>query len=164
MKKVIKVFFMTIFCFCLFSGCGRKAVEEQFAVYSFSGENDFFSISNGVIVLNSTEEIFYGGNLEEKDGMFSDIVGFSVTFYIQSGDEKRILLSNSVEDMTGEIINFTNEIGLGKVSGDIINETEIEELKNNLFLELSTTNLNGEENEYQLQLILTEVTTGEVNK
>lgn len=161
MKKAIKIFFMTTFCFCLFSGCGRKAVEEQFAVYSFSGENNFFSISNGVIVLNSTEEIIYGGNLEEKDGMFSDIVAFSVSLYIQSGDEKRILLSNSVEDMTGGTITVPDEIG--KVSGDIINETEIEELKNNLFLGLSTTNLNGEKKEYQLQLILTEVATGEVN-
>lgn len=99
--------------------------------------------------------------MEEKDEKLSDVVAYSMSLYIQFGDEKRIILSNSVEDMTGETINFTNEIG--KVSGDIINEIEIEELKNNLFLELSTTNLNGEENEYQLQLILTEVTTGEVN-
>lgn len=99
--------------------------------------------------------------MEEKDGMFSDIVAFSVSLYIQSGDEKRILLSNSVEDMTGGTITVPDEIG--KVSGDIINETEIEELNNNLFLGLSTTNLNGEKKEYQLQLILTEVATGEVN-
>lgn len=161
MKTVIKVLVITLFSICLFSGCGRQAKEERLAVYSFSGENEFFSVSNGVIVLNSTEEIFYGGNLEEKDEMFSDIVAFSVSLYIQSGDEKRILLSNSVEDMTGGTITVADEIG--KVSGDIINETEIEELKNNLFLGLSTTNLNSEENEYQLQLILTEVATGEVN-
>lgn len=161
MKNVIKVFFMAIFCFCLFSGCGKKTLEEQFAVYSFSGENDFFSITNGVIVLTPTEEIFYGGNLDEKDEKLSDVIAYTMSLYIQFGDEKRIILSNSVDDMTGETINFTDEIG--KVSGDIINETEIEELKNNFFLELSTTNLNGEKNEYQQKLILTEVTTDEVN-
>lgn len=58
MKNVIKVFFMAIFCFCLLSGCGRKTVEEQFAVYSFSGENEIFSIANGVIVLTP-----YGRNI-----------------------------------------------------------------------------------------------------
>ena len=161
MKTVIKVLVMVLFSICLFSGCGRKAGGERLAVYSFRGENELFSISNGVIVLNSTEEIFYGGNLEEKDGVFSDIVAFSVSLYIQSGDEKRILLSNSVEDMTGGTITVPDEIG--KVSGDIINDTEIEELENTLFFELITTNHNGGKNEYQLQLILTEITTGETN-
>ncbi|WP_321027335.1 hypothetical protein [Eisenbergiella sp.] len=33
-----------------------------------------------------------------------------------------------------------------------------DELQNNLFFELKTTDLNGEENEYQLQLTVTEVT------
>lgn len=161
MKTVIKVLVMVLFSICLFSGCGRKAGGERLAVYSFRGENELFSISNGVIVLNSTEEIFYGGNLEVKDGVFSDIVAFSVSLYIQSGDEKRILLSNSVEDMTGGTITVPDEIG--KVSGDIINDTEIEELENTLFFELITTNHNGGKNEYQLQLILTEITTGETN-
>lgn len=31
-------------------------------------------------------------------------------------------------------------------------------MQNNLFFELKTTDLNGEENEYQLQLTVTEVT------
>ena len=71
------------------------------------------------------------------------------------------MLSNSVEDMTGGTITVPDEIG--KVSGDIINDTEIEELENTLFFELITTNHNGGKNEYQLQLILTEITTGETN-
>lgn len=52
-------------------------------------------------------------------------------------------------------INISGEVG--KISGDIIKKAEIDELKNNLFFELKTTNLNGEENEYQLQMTLTEV-------
>ncbi|MFQ9034268.1 hypothetical protein [Hungatella sp.] len=57
--------------------------------------------------------------------------------------------------MTGGTINISGEVG--KISGDIIKKAEIDELKNNLFFELKTTNLNGEENEYQLQMTLTEV-------
>ena len=161
MKTVIKVLVMVLFSICLFSGCviwhygiepyhwEGTGTKKELAVYSFRGENELFSISNGVIVLNSTEEIFYGGNLEEKDGMFSDIVAYSVSFYIQSGDEKRILLSNNVEDMTGGTITVAGEIG--KRSGDITKDIEIEELGNTLFFELRTTDLNGEKNEYQLQ-------------
>lgn len=122
-------------------------------MYSFCGENESFSISNGVIVLSSTEEIFYGGNLE---GELSDVVGYSMSFYIPFGNDERILLSNSVEDMTGGTISIAGEIG--KISGDIFTATEIDELQNNLYFKLKTTNLKGEENEYQLQLTLTEIT------
>ena len=160
MKTIIKAIVMVTFCFCLLSGCGEKS--EQFLVYSFSGENELFSISNGVIVITDKNEIFYGGNLEEKQGKLSDIVAYTTSFYILSDDKDRILLSNSVEDMTGGMISIANE--MGKVSGDnIIKETEIRELQNNLFFELRTTNLNGEKNEYQSQLTLTEITAGETN-
>lgn len=162
MKTIIKAIVIVTFCFCLLSGCGEKSEAEQFFVYSFNGENELFSISNGVIVITDKDEIFYGGNLEEKQGKLSDIVAYTTSFYILSDDKDRILLSNSVEDMTGETISIANE--LGKVSGDnIINETEIRELQNNLFFELRTTNLNGEKNEYQLQLTLTEITAGKTN-
>lgn len=60
-----------------------------------------------------------------------------------------------MQDMTGRTINISGEVG--KISGDIIKKAETDELKNNLFFELKTTNLNGEENEYQLQMTLTEV-------
>ena len=56
----------------------------------------------------------------------------SMTFYILSGNEKKILLTNAVQDMTGGTINISGEVG--KISGDIIKKAEIDELKNNLFL------------------------------
>ena len=112
-----------------------------------------FSISNGVIVLNEGEEIFYGGNL---DGELSDIIAYSMTFYIQSGSDDIVLLSNSVTDMTGGTIGIAGETG--KISGDVLKRAEEDDLQNNLYFELKTTNLGGEENTYQLQLTVTEVT------
>jgi len=153
MTKISVILFATLMCCILLSGCGKEPAKEPLVVYSFCGENANFSISNGVIVLSSTEEIFYGGNL---DGELSDVVGYSMTFYVPVGNHERILLSNSVEDMTGGTISIAGETG--KVSGDILTATEIEELQNNLFFRLKTTNLKGEENEYQLQLTLTEIT------
>ncbi len=151
--KVIRVLLITVFCTCLLLACSSKPAEESLVVYSFSGENEIFSISNGVIVLKEGEEIFYGGNL---DGKLSDIVAYSMTYYIQSDSDDIILLSNSVTDMTGGTIGIADETG--KISGDILKKAEEDDLQNNLYFELKTTNLDGEENTYQLQLAVTEVT------
>lgn len=153
MRKLFLTLLMALACSVFLSSCGKESSEQPLVVYSFCGENEMFSISNGVIVLSPTKEILYGGNLK---GQLSDIVGYTMTFYIPSGNDERILLSNSVTDKTGETIDISGEIG--KVSGDIITATEIDELQNNLFFELETTTLNGEENTYQMQLVLTEVT------
>ena len=153
MKIVVRVLLITVLYTCLLSSCGMKPAEEPLVVYSFSGENEMFSISNGVIVLNEGEEIFYGGNL---DGELSDIIAYSMTFYIQSGSDDIVLLSNSVTDMTGGTIGIAGETG--KISGDVLKNAEEDDLQNNLYFELKTTNLDGEENTYQLQLTVTEVT------
>ena len=153
MKIIVRVLLITALYTCLFSSCGMKPAEEPLVVYSFSGENEMFSISNGVIVLNEGEEIFYGGNL---DGELSDIIAYSMTFYIQSGSDDIVLLSNSVTDMTGGTIGIAGETG--KISGDVLKSAEEDDLQNNLYFELKTTNLDGEENTYQLQLTVTEVT------
>ena len=153
MKIVVRILLITVLYTWLLSSCGMKPAEEPLVVYSFSGENEMFSISNGVIVLNEGEEIFYGGNL---DGELSDIIAYSMTFYIQSGSDDIVLLSNSVTDMTGGTIGIAGETG--KLSGDVLKSAEEDDLQNNLYFELKTTNLGGEENTYQLQLTVTEIT------
>ena len=77
-----------------------------------------------------------------------------------SGSEKDIILSNSVVDMTGETVNVSCD--LGQISGEsIIRRIKIDDvndLENVLYFELTTKNKNGEENVYQLQISLTEIT------
>lgn len=75
----------------MFIGCSNSSAnqEQRLSVYSFSGEDEQFAISNGVIVLNSTEETFYGGDLKEKQDKLSDIAAYTKTFYVMSGNEKR---------------------------------------------------------------------------
>lgn len=159
MKKIATVLLPILFFCTLFTGCRDSSEGEQgqlLAVYSFSGENETLAISNGVIVLTSTEEIFYGGNLEVNQEKFDDITAYSMTFYIMSDKGKGILISNCVEDMTGETLHVSGEIG--KRSGDgIITRESIEELQNNLYFELETTNRSGENNNHQLQLTLKEI-------
>ena len=47
---------------------------------------------------------------------------------------------------------------LGKISGDILRDSDADKLTDNLWFELKTTNLSGEENTYQVQLETTEIT------
>lgn len=158
MNKKVWIGLTILFCALLGIGCTAVSSEQakQTKVYSFSGENDSFAIENGVIVLTPGEIIFYGGELKKKDGVFGDISAFSSTFYMLSGNEKEVILSNAVEDQTGEVVDVTGFTG--KISGDILSETQLQDLQNNLYYELKTTDTAGEKSEFQLPLTVTEIT------
>lgn len=156
MKKARRGFFLLFFCCLILVGCGSSKSELSLTVYSFSGENEQFSISNGVIVLTPNEEIFYGGDLAEKQDVLSNVVEYSATFYAMSGSERQVLLSNSVADETGTDVEISGQ--MGKVAGDIVSRAQIEDLQNGLFFELKTTRSNGEQHQYLIQLTVTEVT------
>lgn len=164
MKRIVAIFFTILIGCTMFAGCSTapEEVQEPPVVYSFSGENEQFKISNGVIVLTSTEDILYGGDLEEKQGNLSDVTAFTITFYVISGDEKEVLLSNRVVDMTGKTVTIPGK--LGKITGDIIKKEEADELLNNLYFELETTNSNSKKSTYPLHLTVTEITEGDSNE
>ena len=156
MIKMKTLAFMTILMLAL-TGCGKEE-QEPLRVYSFSGENEQFAVSNGIIVLNGSEEIFSGGDLKAADESFIDITSYSTTFYTISGSEGNVILSNSVTDTTGGTVNVSGD--LGQISGDStlrrIKIDDVNGLENVLYFELITKNKNGEENVYQLQMSLTE--------
>lgn len=159
MKKSTFVIISILALSLLFTGCSSSAEqteEKTLEVYSFSGENDYISVSNGVIVIDTDDEICYGGDLEVNQYEFINITAYTATIYINSGSEKEILLSNSVEDDTGGILDASGAIG--KISGDVISDNGIDKLTDNLWFELETTALNGEENIYKLKLEVNEIT------
>ena len=134
---------IAMLCLCvvlMLAGCNDT---EQITTYTFRGEHDYFAISNGSITLSDTEEVFDGGDLQiTQSGVFEEVASYSTTFYMIADGERRIILSNSVVDQTG---------------GPIGNKVEkIDNLKENLWFELKTTDLNGNEEAYQVQLTLTE--------
>lgn len=134
-------------------------------MYSFSGENEQLSISNGIIVFDGTKELFAGGERKVSDDFFNNITSYSTAFYIMSGDEKDVILSNSVTDITGDTVSVSGK--LGQISGDSsirrIKIDDTDDLKNLLFFELTAKDTDGKENVYQLQLSLTEVTENDDN-
>ncbi len=129
-------------CTFLFTGCGvssARSQEEALKVYSFHGENDVISVENGVIVLDGKNEICYGGNLDGNANAFSDITAYSATFYLNVDNEREVLMSNGVEDRTGGTVNVFGD--LGKITGDIIRDSDVEQLLDHLWIELKTTDL-----------------------
>ena len=117
-------------------------------------------VGKSIIVLNGTEEIFTGGDLKVADDFFNNITSYSTTFYIMVGDEKDVILSNDVVDMTGDTVNISGD--LGQISGNsTIRRIKIDgtsDLKNILYFELTAKDMDGNENVYQLELSLTEIT------
>ena len=158
MKNIMAVMLSLLACTVLLTGCNTSSEsneEQSLKVYSFSGENEYISVSNGVIILDGKEEICYGGDLKVMSDDFSDITTYSTTVYI-NGSEKETLLSNGVDNQTDGTIDVSGNIG--KISGDILRDSDADKLTDNLWFELKTTNLSGEENTYQVQLETTEIT------
>ena len=146
MKKIATIILLLLVCTVLFTGCGNssKSSQEQSLKVCES-----ISVSNGVIVLSGKDEICYGGNLKVMSDDFADITAYSTTIYVD-GEEDSILLSHAVADQTGGTIDVSGNIG--KISGDVLRDGDADKLADNLWFELKTTNLSGEENTYQMQL------------
>ncbi len=131
--------------------------EEPTHVYIFRGENDQFSVSDGVIVMSEEEDVFYGGTLEAKGEHLSDLSSYSISFYFDLGSETHTMLSNRIIDMTGTPIQLPDE--LGKVSGrGIIERNGLEQLEGHLYCELETKDLDGNIKVQQLQMEVVQIT------
>lgn len=165
MKAYTRIWVFIAAFFLVLGGCGKEK-QKSLTVYSFSGENETIAVSNGVIILNGTEEIFSGGDLKVTGEGFTDITFYSSNFYIMSGDEKNRILSNAVEDITGGTVLVSGD--LGKCSGASVlkrikpdgNDT----WKNNFYFEFTTRDKAGEETVYQLQMRVKEVTKNTLGK
>ena len=140
-KTVVVI--LTLIFVVILAGCSKD--ENEVAVYSFSGDNDHVQINNGVIVISENETVFSGGNINLLVADNSNIASCSLTFYVMSGNEKKIVLSNSIEDFTGESIDRLD--ALGKISGDdmlafIVSKDDIN-WKENLYFEFTGKNVDG---------------------
>ena len=128
MKKIATIILSLLVCTVLFTGCGNSSKSSQvqsLKVYSFSGNSESISVSNGVIVLAGKDEICYGGNLKVMSDDFADITAYSTTIYVD-GEEDSILLSHTVADQTGGTIDVSDNIG--KISGDVLRDGDADKL------------------------------------
>ena len=128
--------------------------EDELSVYSFTGTHELFELPNGIVVLTNDKEVFDGGDLKIiNPAAFSDIVFYSAKYYQIKDGEKRTVLFNGVEDMTGGTLDIEGDLGR-IASADIIRD----DLEGNLWFELKTTDMSGKENTYQIPLTLEKIT------
>ena len=161
MKRIISIAISCLLIAALV-GCAGSAenAESDSVVYSMSGSNDLFEISNGVIVLGEEEEVFDGGDLKIiQEDLFSDVTAYTCSYYTITNGERRTILSNSTVDMTGGTLNVNGDLGRASGNGILIGNKikSSEDLENVIWFELITTDLSGKENTYQLPLVLNKV-------
>jgi len=155
MKRFIALF-LALVCVCALVSCSNTPDEP--VTVSFNGEHEYFAVLNGSIVLNDTEEVFDGGDLEiTQSGVFEAVASYSTTFYTFVEGKQRVIMSNSVIDQTGGSVNVEGDLGKASGKGIVIGSkvNKIEDLRENLWFELKTTDLNGAETVYKIQLTLT---------
>ena len=161
MKRIISIAISCLLIAALV-GCAGSAenAESDSVVYSMSGSNDLFEISNGVIVLGEEEEVFDGGDLKIiQEDLFSDVTAYTCSYYTITNGERRTILSNSTVDMTGETLNVNGDLGRASGNGILIGNKikSAEDLQDVIWFELITTDLSGKESTYQLPLVLNKV-------
>lgn len=153
MKRLIAVLCLVLFALGTLAGCG----ESQSGAYFFSGENGYFSLSNGVIALLDGQEVLDGGYISVEDGrQFEDVVSYTITLYVLSGNEEKVLLSNSVTDETENPVIIPGIVG--RISGEEGTITSCkDDLRDNFYCKLVTESLDGQEDTYEMQLKMEEI-------
>ena len=157
MKKLTALTLTILFIFTL-TACGNVNNRGKNVIYSFSGGNDYFRVSNGIIVLTEDEETFIGGDLYiSRNDIFSDVVSLRTEFYILRDGEERTVLVSELHDKTGGAsVSLSGD--LGKISGGTtvsegrpLEEVDLD-LLNNLYLRLTVTRSDGTGNSYNVQM------------
>ena len=155
----MKIKFITIslvvIALCLVTSC--TAQQKKIEVYSFSGENDFVEINNGIIIITDELEKFIGGDLSFKGDELSD-VKYSVTkFYFYKDGAETVIQNNVVSiEGTSEGENISPDMGSSS-STTLFNAEDWSLIKKSLNFSLSGLFMNGESFEYNIVLEVKEV-------
>lgn len=156
---MIKQFGM-IMVMLLLVGCNFVQNEENTIVYSFKGESEGLSLYNGVMVLSPTEQILYGGELQNNKEDLSNLLDYSMEFFTLSDEGKETLLISEVSDMTeGNGMSIQDNQALSSVIAEnkLTNNLQ-NNIEDNLYFELTVTTINGDKQSYQIKLDVTKIT------
>lgn len=132
--------------------CSNTTKENETAiVYSYSGENEQFSIENGVIILSEEQDIIYGGELNVKDEKITDIVSETMELYVISNNTQIPITSFSTT--SNSVFDLNNP---GSITTKI-SEDEEKNLIENLYFKLSIENVRGDKNVYDVKMNVVDV-------
>lgn len=136
-----------------FAGCAAREPETDNARwYSFSGSNDYLSLTNGKLLMTDKRDEIYGGVLAVNGDVA--VIGYTVSLYILQGDYRRTLLSNESVAMSGQLLQIGSDIGKlscepGQLLGADVTEAE---LTDNLYFELELVEESGAARTIELKL------------
>lgn len=160
MKRCASILVVCLLLAALLTGCARVSYgrqEQSPTVWSFHGENDEIAVENGVIVISPETQTLYGGNLTVKSDAFGDVAAYTVRIKLDTGEEWKPLLVNTVSaaDAPGVSIGVSDFIG--QTTGDVFGAIDAEFFPDNLRFELDVKDLSGELHSYQMPLQVTQI-------
>lgn len=146
-----------------FTGCtAREAETDNARWYSFSGSNDYLSITNGKLLISDKRDEIYGGVLTMNDDVAA--TGYIVRLYILQDDYKRTLIENTSEAKSGQLLQIGSDVGKlscepGQLLGEGLSE---DELTDNLYFELELVDESGATRTIELKLDVQQVALDDV--
>ena len=157
MKKLIAL--ILAFSFVLTLTACKNATQEQPTVYSFYGKNECFEITNGIIVLSASEDVFCGGTLRvNKPKSIADITSYRATFYTMVDGQQETIHIDELQNVSSAELSV---IDFGK---KVINRSEIskqfkiiEENNGKFWCELKVTDADGNIDSYTIELELLKI-------
>lgn len=164
MKKLIALLLAFACVFALF-GCSKStekrevpestgnAPQRHTGSYSFFGENEYIKITGGSVTFGERNELLNGGNLEIlQPDLFANVSSYSTTFYTLLNNGKRNdFHSTHVTGVRNGAASINSDLGSSSSNGFMVIN-----LEQGLWFELITTDANGQETVYLLELTVTE--------
>lgn len=147
-----KTIFTTLIVIMLIFTVSCSNQSNKIEVYSFSGENDYITVNNGMIIVTGDTEKLIGGDLLFKAEKPTDVKDYNEKFFFYEGKEENIILNNSsTTEGTTEGQNLPVELGLIS-SEDLFHGNNLDLIKKSLNFSLSGKFINGKKFEYNLVL------------
>ena len=168
MKKfrLLSLLLSTVLVCGFLIGCSTNEPEgNPMALYSFSGEDDRFSLSSGIIAITDQETVIYGGELENTGEAFYDISSYSLRLYVlKDGVEFPLIDVEHIYKVEREspMDNLVSgSFGSVRMDAPLL---EQEYLENNLYFEVLITYSNQEQSNHTIHLSVVNVTDKFPNK
>lgn len=155
MRIKITTIILIVIALCLITSCTKP--KNKMEVYSFSGEDENITISNGLVIVTDDLEKFIGGNLSFKDEEPSGVKGYLKRFFFYK-DGAEVTIFNGSTTMKGTTKGLHISSDLGSISSkDLFYDNDLELIKGSLNFSISGNLMNGEDFEYNLVLAVKKV-------
>lgn len=148
-SKMVCFIFVAVYLLVLVS-CSNQQNDIQ--IYSFSGESDNISISNGVIFITKDLEKFIGGDLSFNSNLILNVKKSSARFYfIKDGVETTIQENMDIINGSYKGMEIQQDTGSSS-SKDLFQGKDLELIEESLYFSLIGNFMNDKNFQYTIPL------------